>query len=137
MNGLYHIADTLDLPLTSHGAAMIGEGVRQVSLGPWNAELDIFVESDIIHPAATSVFIRFTRNLWAYLVVNEEGTQLYILNGTKAGLGGSKLPSFAGISISTTLLGLGHLKAITAKYQYASKVWTKIDVDHLEQDERK
>lgn len=132
MNGLYLIADTLDLPLRSHGASMIGEGLKQVALGPWDAELEVFAESDILNPLTASVFICFTKNLWAYLTASEDGTSLYLLDGGKAGLGRPKLPVFVGMSVTTTLTGLRKLGAVKAQFNFVDKVWTRVDADNLE-----
>lgn len=133
MNGLYYIADTLGMSLKSHGEGMVGESEQVVDLGPWQAKLNLMVESDVLQSERAAVLVCFTKNLWGYLTSVDNDTSLYLIDAKLAGLGGTKNPVFLGINIGTSLDGFRHLKAIKATYKFKDAKWVRTDVDNLEQ----
>lgn len=80
MNLAYFSADTLGVTLYQVKAQLIAEEVHPIHVGPWNIDLPVKVESDILSGTEIGFWMIVGKVLNLYAVVREKENWLFVLN---------------------------------------------------------
>lgn len=76
----YFAADALQMTLYQIKGQLISHEVHPMTLGPWQMELPIEVESDVMTPTELGFWLTLGKALHGYLVVREKECWFFVLN---------------------------------------------------------
>lgn len=128
-NCLYAAADALDLTLHKVDGVYKGFAPRRYSIGGfWSFTTDTLVVSDSAKDGMTSFFVRFSGNLWGYLISTSRGLWLVLLDGDRAKLHVGSTADVGTKSIKDTLLKMKEAALDSYAFDAITKTWNPFDV---------
>ena len=129
---LYPLSDALQLPLVQDGGKMKTSLYKTLSVGPWKMDVAETGQIDEHSSQRASLILRISRDLWAYLVCEDQGESLtlYLFNGPKAGLKNTQ--SLNTLTGKATAM-LDRIKLCTlGSFRFTENKWSAFDdVGHL------
>lgn len=114
----FFAADTMEMNLYEGPTGLTGHEIKQLPFGPWQLELDVQAQSDIVVHNCLSFWVILGR-LQTYWVIKEKTCFILILDAEK----------LAGLTLTIEAPGIyeriKQLKpAILANYQWENNRWT-------------
>lgn len=126
----FYAADTLGMTLLEKDGVVWGTDERSVQLGPWEIDLKIRVDSDVLSTGAIGFWVQMSPRLWMYLVVKGTETWLFVFNGVSMGITSKTVDKFGGASVNDTIRKIApHVKAL---FYYTEQMkWNKAHMSNL------
>ena len=122
----YFAADTLGVTLYQMRGQLIANEVHQTTLGPWQLDLPIEVDSDIISGVEIGFWVTVGRTLSLYVVVREKENWLFVLN-REALAQAERDTRFAATKVVERLKEIK--PAIKGVFRWRNDAWTPVEYD--------
>ena len=120
----YFAADTLGVTLYQIQSRLVANEVHPIHLGPWNVEMTVDVESDILTGTELSFWVTLAKAVRMYVVIRDKENWLFILNSATLRKCGAK-NGFEGSTIKARILEIK--PAIVAAFHWDGKEWEQHD----------
>lgn len=122
----YFAADTLGVTLYQIQSRLVAHEVSKLTLGPWQMDLHIHVESDILSGRELGFWVTLAKSVRLYVIVRDKENWLFILNATRL----KKCGEQTGFAGETTKERVKELKpAIAGVFHWEDGRWSKIEYD--------
>lgn len=126
MNLPYFAADTLGVTLYLVEGRLTTLEPHSIFFGPWQIEVDISVESDVLSPFELGLWVTINDALRLYLVVRDKENLLFVLN-TDALRECGKQSGFAATSVGGRLEEIK--TAIRGTFRWHADQWVHVVYD--------
>jgi len=124
----YFAADTLGMPLYLIESRLVGTDVRQMQLGPWQVDVPLQAESDIMSGREAGFWLTVAKTIRLYVIIRDKENWVFVLNGAKLKTCGEQT-GFAG---ETTKERIKEVKpAIVGVFHWDDGKWSHVEYDGL------
>ena len=122
----YFAADTLGMPLYQIQSRLVGSDVRQMQLGPWQIDMSLQAESDILSGREVGFWLTVAKSIRLYVIIRDKECWLFVLNAAKLKTCGEQ----TGFSGETTKERIKEVKpAIVGVFHWEESKWTQVEYD--------
>lgn len=120
----YFAADTLGVTLYQIKSRLVANEVHPIRLGPWNIEMAVDVESDVLSATELGFWVSLGKSLRLYVVIRDKENWLFVLNDATLRKCGAK-NGFEGPTIKARILEFK--PAIVAAFHWQDGEWEQHD----------
>lgn len=122
----YFAADTLGVTLYQLRDQLRAEEVHTLTLGPWQIDLPLVVESDILAPTEVGFWVTVGRTLTLYVIIKDKENWLFVMD-REALAERERLTQFAATTVTDRI---GEFKpAIRGIFRWTKDAWKVVEYD--------
>lgn len=125
MSLVYFAADMLGMTLYQIDGKLSSSEVRQLKWGPWNVDLQVDAESDIINGKEMTFWVTMAKRLRLYTVVREKECWMFVLDSNQMKKFDKK--GYVGTSLKERLLEFR--PAVRAFFRWHKDRWSEVPLD--------